>query len=228
MTHIGLTLLAIILVPLGIWGLTKLLGLVGKFILRPIKDATDKVSIPAQFSIFDFVSLLVMLQVALGYALRFNERGTRAFFPQLVVYFLVAGVTIWLAGISLLSRAGIREPTRRGLFVVVLLPCTVIVLAGLMLVPSAWVYWFQESDNAELLLATVSGTTLLPFYILLISSIGVALGPWVLRRLADWIAAPTLKEVEAALAMEGASFPKPEPAAENASVAPANDGHNPA
>lgn len=183
-------------IALGIWVLAKVLGWLGKYILKPIKDTTERVTLPAQFSIFDFVSLLILLQFALGYALRFNEGGTRAFFPQLVLYFMLAGTAIWLSGVSLLSRAGIRQPLRRGLFVVVLLPGIVTVLAGQMLVPGAWFYWYNQTDNAELLIATVSGSNLLPEYVLGFSTVGMVAGPYLLNRLAQWIVAPTLQEME--------------------------------
>jgi len=183
-------------IALGIWVLAKVLGWLGRYILKPIKDTTERVTLPAQFSIFDFVSLLILLQFALGYALRFNEGGTRAFFPQLVLYFMLAGTAIWLSGVSLLSRAGIRQPLRRGMFVVVLLPGIVVVLAGQMLVPGAWFYWYNETDNAELLIATVSGSNLLPEYVLIFSSVGMIVGPFALNRLARWIVAPTLQEMD--------------------------------
>lgn len=184
------------LIALGIWVLAKVLGWLGRYILKPIKDTTERVTLPAQFSIFDFVSLLILLQFALGYALRFNEGGTRAFFPQLVLYFMLAGTAIWLSGVSLLSRAGIRQPLRRGMFVVVLLPGIVVVLAGQMLVPGAWFYWYNETDNAELLIATVSGSNLLPEYVLVFSSVCMLAGPYALNRLARWIVAPTLQEMD--------------------------------
>lgn len=181
---------------LGTWALAKVLGWLGKYILKPIKDTTERVALPAQFSIFDFISLEILLQFALGYALRFNEGGTRAFFPQLVLYFMLAGTAIWLSGVSLLSRAGIRQPLRRGMFVVVLLPGIVVVLAGQMLVPGAWFYWYNQTDNAELLIATVSGSNLLPEYVLGFSTVGMVAGPYLLNRLAQWIVAPTLQEME--------------------------------
>lgn len=183
-------------IAVGVWVLAKVLGWLGRYILKPIKDTTERVTLPAQFSIFDFVSLLILLQFALGYALRFNEGGTRAFFPQLVLYFMLAGTAIWLSGVSLLSRAGIRQPLRRGMFVVVLLPGIVVVLAGQMLVPGAWFYWYNETDNAELLIATVSGSNLLPEYVLAFSSVCIIVGPYALNRLARWIVAPTLQEMD--------------------------------
>lgn len=187
--------LAVVLVfPMLIWIVAKGLGLVAHFILQPIKDASEKVTVPAQFSIFDFVSLLILIQIALAYALRFNEGGTRAFFPQLVLYFLIASVALWSAGVSLLSRIGIREPARRGVFVVVLLPWVVIALAGVLLTPMAWFMANDTPADAQMLFSTVSGTNISSIYLLIGGTLFVMTSPFLLRWLAAWVVAPTLQE----------------------------------
>jgi hypothetical protein len=103
----------------------------------------------------------------------------------LLVFFGGSATLLWVFGISSLSRAGITQALRRGVFTVFLLPAMLLwlmatgigfgALPALLLVPLV----VRRTQLGPALAATWGGCVL--------GFIGWALVSWMLRKVAEWI-----------------------------------------
>ena len=98
-------------------GALVLLWHTAAWILRPLDVAAKGRNLPLQFTLGDFLGLVFLIQLPTG-ALLLDNRLTWFF----VVFGWFAFGLMWLAGVQTLSRAGVRNPWHRALFVGIVIP----------------------------------------------------------------------------------------------------------
>jgi hypothetical protein len=126
-------LLTLLLAPLVAW-----------LILGPVNRAGGKLKAPTRFHLIDFVWLLVQFQVGLGFCLQYVGFQYRGSFLMLLTFFSFAMLTMWAGAVSFLSRAGVRNSMKRGAFIVILLPATLVLMVLIPLLPAGC--YLLESD----------------------------------------------------------------------------------
>jgi hypothetical protein len=132
---IGSFLLTLILAPV-----------VAGLILGPVNRAGGKLNAPTRFHLIDFVWLLVQFQVGLGCTLQYIGVQYQRSFLMLLTFFSFAVLTMWVGAVSFLSRAGVRNSVKRGVFIVVLLPATLLLMVAIPLFPAAC-YLLETDPN---------------------------------------------------------------------------------
>jgi hypothetical protein len=152
-----------------------ILELIGYAILWPLIQKKPKLRIPRQFSIADFAALLcyVQLVMALTYYYRRLFEGSLGLGVAMSIMG-AATVALWGAAVSTLNQLELHNVLRRSLFLLVLLPGVIGVMAGAPLVlvlPS--LFDFRESNAV---LGWILG-----------GSVGVVLLGIGLRFLAAWL-----------------------------------------
>jgi len=133
--------------------LTLLLApVVAWLILGPVNRAGGKLKAPTRFHLIDFVWLLVELQVGLGFTLQYiGVQYQRSFF-LLLAFLSCAVLMMWAGAVSFLSRAGVRSGMKRGVFIVVLLPATLLLMVAIPLFPAACFLLESDPHMMELVL----------------------------------------------------------------------------
>ena len=109
-------------------------ALLGHWLLEPVNRAAGHLNAPTRFLLTDFIWLMIQLQLMLGlalYLLRDAEDYER-FQLAILGGLAVPLVVLWAASVSVVSRAGITEPLRRAIVILVLVPGA---LAEIMAVP---------------------------------------------------------------------------------------------
>lgn len=182
-------LLTLLLAPIVAW-----------LILGPVNRAGGKLKAPTRFHLIDFVWLLVQFQVGLGFCLQYIGVQYRGSFLMLLAFFSFAMLTMWAGAVSFLSRAGVRNSMKRGAFIVILLPATLVLMVLIPLLPAGCYLLEADPRMMELVLR-------LQFYIpqgtgISVAVLGAILLPaigYFLNRLSAWIVRgagelPTVKE----------------------------------
>ena len=108
-------------------------ALFGRWLLEPVNRAAGHLNAPTRFQLTDFIWLMIQLQVMLGVVLvQIREQVPQQ--GQFVILGLLSlpVVVMWAASVSTVSRAGILQPLRRAVLILVLVPGT---LAELMAAP---------------------------------------------------------------------------------------------
>jgi len=127
--------------------LTLLLApLIAWLILGPVNRAGGRLKAPSRFMLMDFVWLLVELQVGLGFCLQYIGVQYQQSFLMLMGFLSFAIVAMWAGAVSFLSRAGVRHSAKRGAFIVVLLPTTLLLMVLIPIFPAAC--YLLEADPA--------------------------------------------------------------------------------
>lgn len=169
--------------------LTLLLApVIAWLVLGPVNRAGGRLRAPTRFMLMDFVWLLVELQVSLGFCLQYIGVQYQQSFIMLTGFLTFAVVTMWAGAVSFLSRAGVRNSVKRGAFIVVLLPATLLLMVVVPIFPAACYLLETDPQMLEMVLrlnfsfppgsgivAAVTGAVLLP-------SLGFCL-----NRLSAWI-----------------------------------------
>jgi len=113
----------------------------GRWSFGPIDDAAKSRMHPAQFSMIDLLSLVVLFQLPMA-AIRWlvGEMGgddweQGSIWMLYGAGWLVSGLS-WWTSVRTLSRAGIHNPWHRAFFVAVILPATVAGTFGAVLLPA--------------------------------------------------------------------------------------------
>jgi hypothetical protein len=134
----------------------------GYFILRPVIRVAGTLEFPTRFTIADFVVLAVFLQAVLGFFVQFRgATENRETWIILLLLMCAAAVALWGAAVGFLSRAGIMNPAKRLLFLLVLLPATLALMAGLPLVVAlAAMMEGRGSENGTFVVTALVGLTL--------------------------------------------------------------------
>jgi len=170
----------------------------GNWVLRPLAREARVLNLPTRFTLSDFVWLLVLLQIVLAAVVAVAppdlENENTVPMAILLVFFGGSFTLFWVFGVSALSRAGVTQPLRRGVFTVFLLPAVLLLLMAtgvgfggvLPMIAVALVPVLLDSGSpfeAAADLATAAG--------------GLALGllawtvtTWTLRKVAEWVLKP--------------------------------------
>ena len=138
---IGSFLLTLILAPI-----------VAGLILGPVNRAGGKLNAPTRFHLIDFVWLLVQFQVGLGFTLQYIGVQYQRSFLMLLTFFSFAVLTMWAGAVSFLSRVGVRNSIKRGVFIVVLLPATLFLMVAVPLLPAGCYLLEADPHMMELVL----------------------------------------------------------------------------
>lgn len=108
---------------IALWG-------TGRWVLGPFTEAMRLLRAPTRFFLSDFIWLLVLLQASFALArLALDQRGS---FLVILVFLVVASIAIWAGAVSALSRAGICQTLRRGIFTLVLLPAVLLLMGAVV------------------------------------------------------------------------------------------------
>lgn len=122
----GLTLLHVLLI---VGGIVAVIGamlapiyLIGQWILAPIDRAAKFRKAPVRFSIGDFLSLFLAIQIPLTAIYQFIEKEEeRLFWLFTIITWLVAPV-VWFACARTLSKAGVSNGRHRFVFIGLVMP----------------------------------------------------------------------------------------------------------
>ena len=169
--------------------LTLLLApIIAWLVLSPVNHAGGRLKAPTRFLLIDFVWLLVQLQVGLGFCLQYIGVQYQQSFLMLTGFLSFAVVTMWAGAVSFLSRAGVRNGAKRGTFIVVLLPATLLLMVVIPIFPAACYLLETDPRMMELVLRLdfniPKGTGIVA------AGIGAAVLPalgFCLNRLSAWI-----------------------------------------
>lgn len=175
----------------------------GNWILRPLAWEARSLNLPTRFTLSDFVWLLVLLQIVLAAVVAVAPPDLENTVPLsiLLVFFGGSGTLFWVFGISALSRAGVTQPLRRGVFTVFLLPVVLLLLMatgiGVGAVPPmisvALVPFLDPGSPLESAdRAMAAGGLALG----LLAWAGIT---WTLRKVAEWVLRPGEEPVQAVL-----------------------------
>ena len=133
--------------------LTLLLApVVAGLILGPVNRKGGKLQAPTRFHLIDFVWLLVQFQVGLGFCLQYIGVQYQRSFLMLLAFFSFAVLAMWAGAVSFLSRAGVRNSVKRGVFIVVLLPATLLLMVVVPLFPAGCYLLETDPRMMELVL----------------------------------------------------------------------------
>ncbi len=124
---------------------------VGRWSFGPIDDAAKSRMYPAQFSMIDLLSLVVLFQLpmaAIRWLVRELPTDPAEQFTVWMLYgagWLVSGLC-WWTSVRTLSRAGIHNPWHRAFFVAVILPATVVGTFGCVILPPIVLIGYLNGD----------------------------------------------------------------------------------
>lgn len=125
-----------------------ILELIGYAILWPLIQKKPKLRIPRQFSIADFAALLCYVQLVMALTYYYRRLFEGSIGLGVVMSIMgAATVALWGAAVSTLNQLELHNRLRRSLFLLVLLPGVIGVMAGAPLVlvlPS--LFDFRESN----------------------------------------------------------------------------------
>jgi hypothetical protein len=121
----------------GIWCLFITLAILaivptvlGIVVLRPISRMAGRLHAPTRFMLSDFFWLVIQLQLAMGYCVRFIGVEHLDYFLLIGGFFFLATIGMWAGAVSFMSRAGVTVPSRRAVFILFLLPVTLGMMMG--------------------------------------------------------------------------------------------------
>jgi hypothetical protein len=161
----------------------------GRWLLEPVNRAAGHLNAPTRFVLSDFLWLMIQLQVMLATVLvqireQVPQRG------QFVILGLLALpiVILWAASVSVVSRAGITQPLRRAVLILILVPGALAEIMALpLLLIGAWVAVTTEPGDwaartwSNLLSVRLTG--------LMGAAAVVVVCAMILRRLSYWVLA---------------------------------------
>jgi len=166
----------------------------GNWILRPLAREARTLNLPARFTLSDFVWLLLLLQIVLGAVVAIAPPDEENTVPMaiLLVFFGGSVTLFWVFGISALSRAGVTQPARRGVFTVFLLPAVLLLLMATgvgfgAVLPMISVLLGSALEAADR--GTAAGG-------LSLGLLAWVLTTWALRKVAEWVLRPTDRRYE--------------------------------
>jgi len=120
-------------------GAIGLVGFAGAFlaiwwiavwVLRPLDIAAKSQKLPMRFTLADFLCLFVLVQTSAAGLLFEGQFGW-----TIVCFGWAAFGSMWALGVHTLSRAGVVNPWHRALFLVLVVPFTVV--SAILLAPAA-------------------------------------------------------------------------------------------
>jgi len=149
----------------------------GRRILKPMDVAAERTESPTQFMMTDFLSLMFQLQLPL--AMFSGVRDWEGGAVLICGLLCMAVLLTWWGGIRTVSRAGIRDPKRRGLFVALILPVTFV--CSLTALPLAGTVCYAIATREDA-----------PWWVFLLSVL-VPLLLFACKRAVDWVLSENLE-----------------------------------
>jgi hypothetical protein len=127
---------SVLILPFCVLGIASLV-IVAKVILGPISTTAGHLNAPTRFRLSDFFWLVVQIQILLaGLSQAFNPLGSDPFSFGLLLFGLIgATIAMWGGAVSCVSKAGVNDAWRRGVFIVWQLPAT---LTLMMAIPACF------------------------------------------------------------------------------------------
>jgi hypothetical protein len=156
--------------------------LLGRWLLEPVNRAAGHLNAPTQFLLTDFMWLMIQLQLLLGFVMNWIEGATSTGWLFVVIVGLCVPLAImWAASVSVVSRAGITQPLRRAVLILVLVPGSLaLIIAGpVILVTAITAIANAPYDRPARWLAGLAG-------IVLAAVVSVVMA-FVIRRLSFWV-----------------------------------------
>ncbi len=121
---------------------------IGRWIFNPVEQAARKREFPPQYSIADFLCLFFLIQLPMALVHGYFGGGRSRFVvgelaraaPWILDIFawFACGMMWWLS-VRTLSRAGVRNPRSRAIFLVVVVPVALVGALGIPIVSIAMV-----------------------------------------------------------------------------------------
>jgi hypothetical protein len=185
-------------------------ALLGRWLLEPVNRAAGHLNAPTRFMLTDFLWLMIQLQVMLAVVLvQIREQVPQV--GQFVILGILAVpvVVLWAASVSVVSRAGITQPLRRAVLILVLVPGALaeIVSVPLLVIAANVALAAQPGDWAE---RTWSQSPAVRVIGVLAATAAAVVWALVLRRLSFWVmAAPAATIFTAGASREPSPDAKP-------------------
>lgn len=107
---------------------------VGLAVLGPVNRAAGRLRAPTRFQLSDFLWLLIHVQLVLGYCVEFVGVKQEAYFALMLSFLAMAVLGMWAGSVSFLSRAGVTNPPRRAVFILLLIPLTLALMMSTTLI----------------------------------------------------------------------------------------------
>jgi hypothetical protein len=162
-------------------------ALFGRWLLEPVNRAAGHLNAPTRFLLTDFIWLMIQLQVMLGVVLvQIREQVSQQ--GQFVILGLLSlpVVVMWAASVSTVSRAGILQPLRRAVLILVLVPGTLaeLMAAPVLLVAAILAFNSRPGDWAD---RAWSNSLAIRILSLISAAVLAVLWALVLRWLSFWV-----------------------------------------
>lgn len=160
-------------------------------VLRPVSKASQFATPLERFFIVDVIALIVLLQIPLTFLSVVSQMRTVGEVAVTGGFLVLMVIAIWWRGVSILSSLSIFGNTRRFLFIVVVLPFSLLgsmaTYPMFLVVVEAMRKDFEVDTPPLLVTGSFVGILCLPFAV------------YGLRKLTNWVIHPPVKEVESNL-----------------------------
>jgi hypothetical protein len=160
------------------------------WLLGPVNRAAGHLNAPTRFQLTDFIWLMIQLQVVLAVVMQTVAEAMPQRAALIILGLLCLPVVVlWAASVSVVSRAGIRQPLRRAVVILLLVPgalaevmaLPLLVVAAIVLlsdnVPWAWQNRWTNDVVSRL-------------WLILLIAAAIAAAGVTLRWLSHWVLAP--------------------------------------
>lgn len=158
--------------------LASALWLTARVVLHPTVLTAQEVQGSFRFHLVDSLWLSAQIQVALAVIVAWVPRIYPEYFATVTAFGVFATIALWAGAIQFLSQAGIVVPLKRGIFVLVYLPGTLLLMIGAAVVIFGTPILIFEGHNFDSRLVAAAGVGLLA----LIAALGYGL-----RQLGWWL-----------------------------------------
>ena len=129
------------------------------WVLRPLEQAAKKSDCPTQFTLSDLLGLFFLMPVSMSLPYFGLPPLDPAIHPTVGIAIWIGFGLLWWYGVRKLSRAGVRNPTHRILFLVLLIPFTLLGAVAFPFAAVSVVATLYSPNPAEF--AVACGATLL-------------------------------------------------------------------
>lgn len=166
-------------------------SLLGIFVFGPLRHRAGRLHAATQFQLSDFFWLVAQLQFALVYSVRNVGVEQLSYFLLVFGFLLLATLGLWAGAMSFMSRAGVRQPLRRAVFILLLLPATLALMIGtsflVVIIPAS--LYVDHLLGYGTLSVYVGAPRLMDWghTSLVLLGTGLVAAAWTLRRIAYWI-----------------------------------------
>lgn len=159
----------------------------GHWLLGPVNRAAGHLNAPTRFMLTDFIWLMIQLQLVLGLVLQ-AIRETLPLNAQLLILALLClpVLVLWVASVSVVSRAGITQPLRRATLILVLVPGALAEIMAVPLVVVAGIV-FATQSRPEFFPSAINDGPAARVAILVAAAMALILWAGLLRWLSFWV-----------------------------------------